>query len=417
VKAAPPEGRVTAFERAIGRQAARVRNDGKSFSSPAGTTLPRGRDPGSPAFLARQENAAPPSSAALRPPRGAGPTRPPSGDRHEGRDGRGHAEKDITVTTDRDDHDFEQPQTSSPTDQVLTELQLYGYRPFQDEPDPRPLPEAEVIAGAVADIFDALVATLSDTRLEPDLEDLLWSTVNVFHRAIDRIERELDDNEQAHRRSQEEQDGSEVRSVELERLTAQGLTLTERRNTMEFFRDQAADQFERHTGSAWRPRSGSMVNHRMLTASMIDSRDFIAAKRRAEHEVLLPAGPKIAVTGGLDFNDHRAIWDRLDKVHAKHPDMVLLHGGSPKGAERIAACWADSRKVPQIAFKPDWARYAKAAPFKRNPRHRGTSAAQRCDPQASVWGGPGKPAPDERLRTGSIRPRLRSTPAKGDNSA
>ena len=39
-----------------------------------------------------------------------------------------------------------------------------------------------MIAGAVADIFDALVATLSDTRLEPDLEDLLWSTVNLFHR-------------------------------------------------------------------------------------------------------------------------------------------------------------------------------------------------------------------------------------------
>src|SRR5690349_22006141 len=146
----------------------------------------------------------------------------------------------------------------------------------------------------------------------------------------------------------------------------EGLTLIERRNTMEFFRDKAADQFERHTGSAWRPCSGSMVNHRTLTAAMIDSRDFLAAKRRADNEVLLPAGPKIAFTGGLDFNDHRAIWDRLDKVHAKHPDMVLLHGGSPKGAERIAACWADSRKVPQIAFKPDWTRHAKAAPFKRN---------------------------------------------------
>ena len=46
--------------------------------------------------------------------------------------------------------------------------------------------------------------------------------------------------------------------------------------------------------------------------------------------------------------------------------MVLLHGGSPKGAERIAARWADHRKVPQIAFKPDWTKHAKAAPFKRN---------------------------------------------------
>jgi hypothetical protein len=66
----------------------------------------------------------------------------------------------------------------------------------------------------------------------------------------------------------------------------------------------------------------------------------------------LPAGPKIAVTGGLDFNDCRLIWDRLDKVSVKHPDMVLLHGGSPRGAERIAARWADHRKVPQIVFKP-----------------------------------------------------------------
>ena len=99
---------------------------------------------------------------------------------------------------------------------------------------------------------------------------------------------------------------------------------------------------------------------------MIDSRDFIAAKRRAETEVMLPPGPKIALTGGLDFNDHHLIWDRLDKVHAKHPDMVLIHGGSPKGAELIASKWATNRKVPQIAFKPDWTKHAKAAPFKRN---------------------------------------------------
>jgi hypothetical protein len=44
----------------------------------------------------------------------------------------------------------------------------------------------------------------------------------------------------------------------------------------------------------------------------------------------------------------------------------VLHGGSPKGAEFIAARWADHRKVPQIAFKTDWIKHAKAAPFKRN---------------------------------------------------
>ncbi|MEW6150881.1 MAG: DUF2493 domain-containing protein [Pseudomonadota bacterium] len=269
------------------------------------------------------------------------------------------------MTTDHDDV-FEPHHSSSPTDHVLQELQLYGYRALQDEPDPRPLPEAHILAGSVADIFEALVVALSDTRLEPDLEDLLWSTVNVFHRAIDRIERELDDNELAQQRSQREQDGSEIKSVELERLTAEGQTLIERRGAFELMRDQAADEFERHTRSSWRPRHGSKVNHRNLTAAMIDSRDFLAAKKRADNQVLLPTGQKVALTGGLDFNDHRLIWAKLDQVHAKHPDMVLLHGGSPKGAELIAAKWANNRKVPQIAFRPDWTKHAKAAPFKRN---------------------------------------------------
>ena len=97
--------------------------------------------------------------------------------------------KGATMTIDHDRQAYEPPQATSPTDHILTELQLHGYRPFQDEPDPRPLPEARTVTSAVADIFDALIATLSETRLEPDLEDLLWSTVNLFHRANERIER------------------------------------------------------------------------------------------------------------------------------------------------------------------------------------------------------------------------------------
>ena len=173
------------------------------------------------------------------------PARPPSGDRHEGRDGRGRS--------DKGHHHGDRPRRPR-----LRARRTPPRRPITSSPNcsstatapsrtSRILdrcPNADTIAGAVADIFDALVATLGDTRLEPDLEDLLWSTVNLFHRAVDRIERDLDDNEQAQRRSQQEQDGSEVRSVELERLTAQGMTLIERRNAMELFRDQAADHFE-----------------------------------------------------------------------------------------------------------------------------------------------------------------------------
>jgi hypothetical protein len=80
----------------------------------------------------------------------------------------------------------------------------------------------------LADIFDALVAVLSGTRLKPDLEDLLWSTVNLLHRAAAQVQRQLDRNEDEQRRSQAEQD--EIRSVELERLIAEGVTMIERRN-------------------------------------------------------------------------------------------------------------------------------------------------------------------------------------------
>jgi hypothetical protein len=276
------------------------------------------------------------------------------------------------MTIHRSTDDPESTRPMCPTAHLLDELALYGHRPHGEEPDPRPLPEPPRLQGALADVFDALVATLSDTRLEPDLEGLLWSIVNVFHRRIDRIERALDTNETAQRSSQREQDGSEVRSLDLERLVSQGLTLIERRNSFEFMRDTAAELFSIHTGQVWRPRAGSIVNHATLTAAMIDSREFINARRRADAEVLLPKGARIAFAGGVDCNDHHRIWAVLDKVNAKHPDMALLHGGCPRGAERIAACWADARKVPQIVFKPDWTRHQKAAPFKRNDQLLGT---------------------------------------------
>lgn len=254
------------------------------------------------------------------------------------------------------------------TAHLLQEMQLYGYRPYDDEPDPRPLPDARLSAGAIADMFDALATPLLDTRIEPDLEDLAWNLVNIFHRAGERIERQLDNNEQAQKQLQREQDGSEIRSVELERALSEGISLIERRDAMEFFREAAADQFGTLIRKAWTPHSGSRVNRKMLTSAMIDSRDFMDKRLRDNARVLLPEGIRIAFAGGADCNDHQSIWTILDRVHARHPGMILLHGATPTGAERAAACWADARKVPQVGFRPDWNRHKKAAPFKRNDR-------------------------------------------------
>lgn len=60
------------------------------------------------------------------------------------------------------------------------------------------------------------------------------------------------------------------------------------------------------------------------------------------------------------------IWAVLDKVLARYPDMVLFHGGNPTGGEHIASLWARARKITHIPFRPDWERFKKAAPFRRN---------------------------------------------------
>src|SRR5260370_24738190 len=83
--------------------------------------------------------------AALR---GAGPVRPPSVDAPKAAMGAADPAKDLTMTSDRDDRDFEPVHTASPTEHILTELQLYGWRPFADAPDPTPLPDVNAVVRA-----------------------------------------------------------------------------------------------------------------------------------------------------------------------------------------------------------------------------------------------------------------------------
>jgi hypothetical protein len=53
---------------------------------------------------------------------------------------------------------------SSPTAHLLDELALYGYRPGQDEPDPRPLPENETVRAELGAIVDGFASMFTDTR-------------------------------------------------------------------------------------------------------------------------------------------------------------------------------------------------------------------------------------------------------------
>lgn len=255
---------------------------------------------------------------------------------------------------------------ASQTEHAIDHLRLFGPVFSNDETDTRPLPEDRQIQATITDMFDAIEVCLADSPMEADKDGLLWGLVNLFHRAVERLDSQLDDNTVAQQLSQAQQDGSEVRAVELERLIDRGRCLTGRLDCMEALRDLAADQFQRMTHDAWRPKTGSLTNHRHMTAALIDSRDYIAARQANRVKLLAPAGTKVAFSGGPEYQDVNTVWALLDKVLAKHPDMVLLNTCAPTGADLIASKWAEHRKVTVIPFKPDWRRYKSAAPFKRN---------------------------------------------------
>ena len=263
-------------------------------------------------------------------------------------------------------HDPDEDHAASPTFHAIETMKLHGVRPERGERDWRCLPEGSAIEHTARTALDALMEAFDGTRLEDDLTELMWGTVNVFHRRLEFTDKLLQTNEDEQKELVRSQDGSEVRSVELERKLTEGEVLLEKRAAFELMRDAAAEHFERQTGTPWVPRSGSRTSQAGLTSAVIDSRNFVSAKRRKETEVHCPDGTRIAFTGGVDFQDHAVIFAALDKAKAKYPDMVLLHGGTPKGAELIAAKWCERNGVAQVVFKPDWKAHNKAAPFRRN---------------------------------------------------
>lgn len=87
----------------------------------------------------------------------------------------------------------------------------------------------------------------------------------------------------------------------------------------------------------------------------------------------MPEGTPVVFAGGRTSfatnDDARAfadnVWATLDRVHANVPDMVLVHGGDGKGADRLAASWAERRGIQQLTFALD-RRLGARAGFKRN---------------------------------------------------
>ena len=251
---------------------------------------------------------------------------------------------------------------------VCENAQLFGATPEPDETDPRDVWDETDAINAVRAAFQILAQAVGPvgTQLADERESLLWGFVNMLDAQTQRLDRAADRLAPDLRDLQHEQDGSEIKSRELELVTDRAQNLNARRDAFEQLRDAAADDYRVETGNIWRPRRGSHTSQTgKLTSAAIDARDFMRARSDRKTQAHLPQGTLVAITGGKDIGDPTAVIRRLEKARTKYPDMILVHGGGP-GVERIAASWADHHGVHQIVCKPDWNRHGRAAPFRRN---------------------------------------------------
>ena len=256
----------------------------------------------------------------------------------------------------------------SATATVCEQAALFGATPERDEFDTREVWDEDEATGAVCEAFRIIAegACPDGLQLADERESLMWGFVNMLDAQTQRLDRAADKLGPELRDLQREQDGTEIKSFELELLTDRVRNLGDRRDAFETMRDAAAENYRIETGNTWRPRRGSHTSQTgKLTSAAIDARDYQRARKDRKTQAHLPQGTLVAIAGGKDIADPAAVIARLDKAREKYADMVLVHGGGP-GVEKIAASWAERNGIDQVVCKPDWDRHGRAAPFRRN---------------------------------------------------
>jgi hypothetical protein len=236
------------------------------------------------------------------------------------------------------------------------------------------LPLDEAVDQTLGAIWSDLLALFPDTALEEDAEEIAWGLVNLFHRAAQKRGVQIDRATDEIRCLIASADGSEVHSTELETQIGRARSAEVAMLGLEAMREVAARLYTQETGSSWRPAGGSRLSHSAkATSAVIDGREFLRARAETRRRAAMPEGMPVLFAGGRSSfasdADAKAlatnVWDTLDRVRDRVADMVLVHGGDSRGVDRLAAAWAERRRVPQIVFGLD-RRLGSKAGFRRN---------------------------------------------------
>lgn len=262
-------------------------------------------------------------------------------------------------------------------DSFLEQLAGLDLSGFSIKPAPfnqTDFPCEDAIDQTLAAIWSDLFALFSNTALEADGEDIAWGFVNLFHRAASRKSSQLDRSSDEIRALLAFADGSEVHTSKLEEQVERAQAAEASMLVFEQMRETAAALYLDEIGSSWRPMSGSRPNHAThLTSAVLDARDFLrlrTERRRSAHTfegtpVVFAGGRSAFATIEAAKSFAESVWTTLDKVRDRVPDMILVHGGDGKGADRLAASWAERHQIQQLVFSLD-RRLGARAGFKRN---------------------------------------------------
>ena len=202
--------------------------------------------------------------------------------------------------------------------------------------------------------------------MEEFAQQLAWGMVNSFHMTARLVEGREDDAAKKLGELARHFDPSEIYAVELEETQLLVQTLQGCREALEAMRDHASDVYRVETGRPFTATRGSQVSKNGVTASQIQARDFLAARAKDRRAQFQPEGPLVVVSGGMkEWHDFEMIWDILDDIKGRIPNMVLGTTGMRKGVDAMANAWAQKNGVQTILFMPD-GRHGNRAPFLRN---------------------------------------------------
>lgn len=243
---------------------------------------------------------------------------------------------------------------------VYETIELFGLTDAASLPD---IADDATLAAIADAAVRTLTSDLRDAGLGPIADSIGWGLVNLLHRQVEKLERTSYEQTCAIKQALSEQDGSEVKDLELQEATERQRRTTELIRALELLREAGASAYAAETGSEWTPRGGSRTGP-YVSAAVIDAREAVRARLERNAARLNPEGPRVLITGDVKLTDADLVFRTLDRIHQKHPDMVLVHKGS-EGAEKIASLWARLRGVDVMIVRTDWS-LGKRAPFRAN---------------------------------------------------